>query len=280
MKRQISFIFLCCFGAFLYGQEEPRRIWPEELMKVSAKNSASPKKPAYKVATPHVVVNTVQEDAVVGITIWRMKPASDQGGVTIEAENQKWIPERVEAYTALIKGDRVRLSIEAARKGYLYIINREEYADGSFGEPYLIFPTSRLINGNNQTDRGRVIEVPSQTDNPPYFTLTPGRNDQIAEVLSVLVTSKPIENLQIPDQPTKLSATQVAEWQHSWGKSTGRLELIEGAGKSWTAVEQQAGVGTRLLKHEDPVPQTVFYNPDATAEDPSFINIDLQYGKK
>jgi hypothetical protein len=31
----------------------------------------------------------------------------------------------------LAEGDRLRMSIEAARSGYLYVVDQEQYADGS-----------------------------------------------------------------------------------------------------------------------------------------------------
>ena len=62
-------------------------------------------------------------------------------------------------------GQRVRLSIESARTGYLYVINRELYADGSTGEPYLIFPTTRLHRGDNKVTIGR-IEVTAVSTAP------------------------------------------------------------------------------------------------------------------
>ena len=44
--------------------------------------------------------------------------------------------------TPLRDGDRMRLSIEAPWDGYLYVLNREQYADGSTSDPYLIFPAA------------------------------------------------------------------------------------------------------------------------------------------
>jgi hypothetical protein len=267
----------------LVAQEESRRIWPEEYTK--SESSVKPKvvhskKPAYKIATPNVVVENVTPETVVGVTIWKLRAAEEGSAATMNGGDSKWTAERVEAGSPLAKGDHVRLSIEAARAGYMYIINRERYEDGSYGAPYLIFPTTRLVGGNNRTSIGRVIEIPSQSDQPPYFTLTPGRADQVAEVISVLITPQPMRSLNISDQPVKFPREQVAEWDQKWGKNVGRLEMANGAGQAWTSAEKEAGIGTRLLKHEDPPPQSVYYNPDAKNGDPAFINIDLQYQKQ
>jgi hypothetical protein len=53
--------------------------------------------------------------------------------------------------------------------------------------------------------------------------------------------------------------------------------MMDGAGKTWTEAEKQAGTGARLLKHEDPPPQSVYYNPTLKESDPTFLSINLRY---
>jgi hypothetical protein len=93
------------------------------------------------------------------------------------------------------------MSIEAARTGYLYVVDQEIYADGSKSEPSLIFPTTRTRSGDNSVKAGRVIEIPAQDDAPPYFTLKRTRADHVGENVIVLVTPTPIESLTITDKP-------------------------------------------------------------------------------
>ena len=275
---------------FVSAQEdESRRIWAEAYTKKEVKEKkpvtqTAPrikKKKAvqYKVTTPQIQAETVVDETVVGVTIWRLRSAAEnEQGVMIGDE--RLIAERVEGSTSLSPGDRVRLTVEAARDGYLYVFNREQYSDGTLGDPYLIFPTSRLDSGNNNTTLGRVIVLPSQKDKPPYFTLTPGRPDQIAEILSVFITSEPLENIKIGEQALQIPSAQLTEWETRWGKTIGRLELVGGAGTTWTPAEQDAGTGARLLKHTDPSPQSVYYNPTLKSGDPIFVNVNLQYGSK
>jgi hypothetical protein len=276
------------------AEDEPRRIWAEAFIKkqenVPVKKAETPpvrkkqsrpaskpvQKPAYKITTPEVVTDNVSQESVVGITIWRLRPAKDdETGVLIG--NERLSAERVEGNKILSKGDRVRIAIEAARDGYLYVMNREQYKDGTMGEPYLIYPTSRIASGNNRTTLGRMIVIPAEQDKPPYFTLSPGRSDQVAEILSVFITSEPLDEMKISDQAVQISSTQVASWEKQWGKAVGRLELEGGAGSTLTSVEQEAGEGSRLLKHTDPAPQTIYYNPDLKSSDPVFVNVNLQY---
>jgi hypothetical protein len=190
----------------------------------------------------------------------------------------EWLPERVASNGRLAEGDRIRMSIEAARTGYLYVVDQEQYADGSKGEPYLIFPTSRTRGGDNSVKAGRVIEIPAQDDSPPYFTLKRSRADHVGENVIVLVTPTPIESLTITDKAQKLSAETLAQWEKSWGTQTGRLEMTNGAGKSWTKQEKEAGAdGTRSLTEAEPAPQTVYYRPGTGNKDPVLIQVQLQY---
>ena len=252
-----------------------------------------PKRPAggssakrrYRIATPNVPPDRVASDTVVGVTLWRLRPAksTDTGErilVQEGSESVDWIPERVEADTKLTAGTRVRLSVEAAREGYLYVIDREQYADGSLGEPYLIFPTTRTNGGNNEVKAGRIVEVPAQDDRPPFFTLKPSRSDQVSEVISVLVSPTPLDGLQIGANSQKLPAAQVAMWEKSWGGTVGRLEMKNGVGKTWTRQEKEAGAdATRSLSQDEPAPQTLYYKPEARSGQAVMVNISLRYGK-
>src|SRR5712671_1059192 len=111
----------------------------------------------------------------IGVTVWRLRPSrsGDTGARVLVLDGLKqseWTPERIEADTPLNIGDRVRLTIESPRPGFLYIIDREQYADGSFGEPMLIFPTLHTRGGDNRVAPGRLIDIPAQEDQYSYFT--------------------------------------------------------------------------------------------------------------
>jgi hypothetical protein len=281
MKKVFSVAICLLISSIVFAEDETRRIWAEEYVKKeeAAPAATAKKKSHYRVATPQVAADKVSEDTVVGITIWRFRSAqTGESSVTIGGE--QLVAERVEGNSILTKGDRVRLAIEAARDGYLYVINREKYADGSTGEPYLIYPTTHLTGGDNRTMIGRMIVIPAQSDQPPYFTLSPGRPDQVAEMLSVFITSEPLKEIHIGPEPLQIAATKVQEWENKWGKTIGRLEMIQGAGQSLSAAEQEAGSGSRLLKHSDPTPQSIYYNPELKSGDPLFVNVNLQYQTK
>ncbi len=268
-------------------EETTRHLWDTAFIDQGNKAAAT-RKPArrnYRIVTPHVPVTDVSPETVVGITLWRLRPSrpaeTGERIITHEGpESVEWLPERVASNGKLLEGDRIRMSIEAARTGYLYVVDQEQYADGSRGEPYLIFPTSRTRGGDNSVKAGRVIEIPSQDDSPPYFTLKRTRVDHVGEVVNVLVTPTPIQTLTITDKAQRLSAETLALWEKSWGAQAGRLEMANGNGKPWTRQEKEAGAdGTRSLKEDEPAPQTIYYRPGASSTAPVLVKVELQYAR-
>jgi hypothetical protein len=192
----------------------------------------------------------------------------------------EWTPERIEADTPLKIGDRVRLTVESPRAGFLYIIDRELYADGSLGEPMMIFPTTRTRGGDNRVAPGKLIDIPAQEDQYSYFTAQPGgaRRDQVAEVLTIILVPQPLP-LQIGDQPLKMTDTQVAGWEKLWGGTAERLELVGGAGRTWTNEEKAAGAAKgRQLTQAGPPPQTV-YRVARKAGGPLLVTVPLRYAR-
>jgi hypothetical protein len=263
-------------------EEQTRRLWDSEFFK--AKKTA-PAKRRYRIATPQVPTDRVDENNVLGITLWRLRPsrATDDKQVRLfkhpkdKTKVPEWTPERISVDTPLAVGQRVRLSVEAARTGYLYVIDRELYSDGTLGEPYLIFPTTRLRGGNNQVSIGHVIDIPALDDEPNYFTLEPDRPELVGEVISVLVTSRPLDKVKIGEDMVKLSKDDVAMWEKSYGAQVGRLELENSFGKAWTKEEKDASNG-QTLKQDSPAPQTLYYRPSTTPDESLMVSVRLRYG--
>lgn len=284
-------VFLLLFlvaGSLVVTQnpdEATRKLWDTAYIATAKSSKTSGRRRSsskYRIATPNVPIDNVVPESVVGVTIWRLRPAvrADSGErIIVHDDNagKEYVPERISANTKLIAGDRVRISVEAARNGYLYVIDRELYADGTLGEPYLIFPTTRTLNGDNQITVGKLAEIPAQEDSPPFFTIRKSRPDQVAEVLSVLVTPTPLEGVQIGDKAQKLTDAQVAKWEQSWSNSVGRLEM-ENVGQAWTKEEKDAGgTNTRALTATSPAPQMLFYRPKSS--DAMFVKLRLSYRK-
>jgi Domain of unknown function (DUF4384) len=230
-------------------------------------SNVSTRRPVYRHTGPRLAasVSASVDTEEIGVTVWRLRPSrrTDPGGrvlVLDGAKQTQWTPERIEADTPLNIGDRVRLTIEAPRPGYLYIIDREQYADATFGQPMMIFPTLRTRDGDNRVRPGKLIDIPAQEDEYSYFTAQPSgdRRDQIAEVLTIILLSDPLK-IPISAQPAALTDKEFSDWERLWGGAAERLELVGGAGQIWTDAEKQASAANgRQLTQGGPPPQTVY----------------------
>jgi hypothetical protein len=221
--------------------------------------------PAYyskHAAKPAAPAGDVRE---IGVTVWRLRRATPQDTVRLlvhetNAAKEEWTPERIELDTPLADGDRVRVTIESPRAGYLYVIDRERYADGSTGVPHVIFPTMHTSQGDNRVASGRLVDIPSQSDRPPYFTLRASRPDQTGELLTVIVSDQPLAELTPGAEPLQITPAAVESWEKRGSPTlVEHLELAGGAGRAWSKAEQLAAAdATRVLTQSAPPPQTVF----------------------
>ena len=262
------------------SEDRTRQLWNTAFR---AKRPATPPPASAPIPDPGPESPQPIEDpggSLVGVTVWRLRASlpEDDKDVRISALDggEELTPERIEAETPLREGEKVRVSIEAARSGYLYVIDREQYADGSFGTPYLIFPTLRTHGGNNEVVAGRLIDIPAWDDRPRYFSMQPSRPDQTAEVLTILITPDPLPGLRIRRDPLRLTPDEVAAWENRWGAKVQRLEARGQTGKSYTKAEKEAATDrTRLLTHDEPLPQTMYLLETKPGE-PMLLNIPLK----
>ena len=198
------------------------------------------------------------EYSKVGVTIWRLQGdgSKDLGQEGEEAQTL----EQVEVSTQLAIGSKVRLGIEPlSHDGYLYIIDREQFADGSYGTPHLIFPTLRTRKGNNLVHAFERVLIPKR---PSYFRINPSSTgkSQTAEVLTIIIS--PTE-LQLPealgDKSMTLSADLVKEWEIKLSTPVVELEMVGSAGETTGAKDLgQVGEESQQLTADDPYPQTVY----------------------
>lgn len=246
----------------------------------SAKYKTGPKSPNAANATPPPGTTFVQ----VGVTFWRFRhsTAGDKTKELVEEEEggqSEWTLERIEEGTPLLPGQRVRLSIESlSRPGYLYVIDREQYADGSLGDPVLIFPTQKSRD-TNQVKAGRLIYIPSATGK---FRIKPseGPKVHVGEVVTILVSAQPlIDPEQLGAKAIKLPREQVESWEKQWGAKVTKFEMAGGAGQTMTEKEQAAGANSsQQLTRDDPAPQTV-YRMAIKPNDPVIVSVPLRFRK-
>ena len=105
-----------------------RRLWDTAFIKSAKQRRTGARR--YRLITPNIPVTGVAGDSVVGVTVWRLRrPTDSDSGERLLVQDgtneEAWIPERISANTRLTPGDRLRVSVEAARTGYLYVIDQK-----------------------------------------------------------------------------------------------------------------------------------------------------------
>lgn len=209
-----------------------------------------------------------EEHAVIGVTIWRMGPEQCPiQNCPLPADNSKGLfdtASRVEDNLPLSTGERVRLALESlSHKGFVYIINREQFADGTRGAPYLIFPTQGINNGKNWILPGQQIQLP-RAEGCFCVKARDPRQVLVADELIVIVSPTALL------EPNEIGAREVAMpaklsefLGRAQSQKTSRGTLKGGAGLVQTAQEQTAGskglVDTEpVLTQSDLPPQNVY----------------------
>lgn len=232
-------------------EEIPRSIISDDFVKNRPRAKGKSPKPRARVYRLASAPRTRPRDESssdtwqLGVTIWKV-----QGDRSRQLERTA---RRVEADTKFREGDLLRISIESPLAGYLYIVDRDWFTNGSGGETNLIFP----VHGeDNRLKPGRLIDIP--TENEVSFKATPKRN-QVGEMLTIIVTLSPLQ-LPLSNNPLPITNTQLSDWEKRWSAITDRYEMNDGAGLTRTIEEQQAAAhnGTRQLTRDDPSPQTIY----------------------
>lgn len=224
---------------------QERRLWPEQFAAARARprRQAAPQGPAPPAPA---------EQHFLGVSLWRVSPASGA------APASSFAAQAIAVGQTLDEGTSVRISLESSRAGYLYVIDREVFADGSLGEPVLLFPMRRLRGGDNRVAAGRVVEVPDQRDSPPHFTLRRGRPGHVGERLTALISDEPLADVRVGDGPVALDEALVAAWEAHASAASERYDLPP-APRAYSRVEREAGgPQARALVYGDPLPQSLF----------------------
>ncbi len=260
--------------------DSTRRSWDKQFEEARAKargqtvvnpsatntkpQTTTPPKPS-----PGATAAGTANEELIGVTFWRLRPATNDNsaqprlsvkhrGVGIKSYRL----ERADTETPFREGEMVRFSVETTRADnhYLYVINREVYADKTMGDPYLIFPARATPPGGNVIAAGKLVYVPAQGDPVPYFTLQRKRPDHVSEMLTLILSPEPLPLIELPASgaPLNLDAALVKKWEQQWGGPTERRESRGGAGKEWTKAEQEADRGQGVLAQGDPLPQTIY----------------------
>jgi len=214
-------------------------------------------------------VTVAPTDPVLGMNLWHMRLADPASPVKIRGLEHKsldktgvrdWTPERMTLDDAIAEGELLRLSFESASVGYLYVIDRDVYKNGTKSAPTLRFPTKQLLGGDNQVGPGETIQIPNPKDRPSAFTVALTRTDQTGIQVTLILSPKPLPEIIVPEKALPLSEALVARYEQQYG--TG-VQMVED--KSMTklvatlAENAAASDPSRKLAEKDPLPITLFH---------------------
>ena len=185
------------------------------------------------------------EYAQVGVTIWRVDSGQSKG---VDQVGDEQTIERLDTNAPYKNGDTIRLRIQSPTGGYLYIVDREQYSDGTYGPAALVFPTTRTRGGNNQIEAWTPVEVPAY---PAVWKFTPrklkegeARKVQTAEVLTLIISPKPlIDRSRISERQLALNKGEFESWLAQWQRPTQQFDVEVGVGdvSKSKGVEQDGG---------------------------------------
>ncbi len=271
-----------------------KKIKPAEASNIPKSKTAAAIKKPNKTEKIHNKPEELQE---IGVTIWKLRPPrSSDAGFKIPVRNadgrrEMWTAERVNSNEAFQAGERVRLAVESSISGYLYVINSEVYSDGSFGEPFLIFPAS--ANENNHVQPGLLVDIPDQTEDLPYFVINPKNPKYAGEFLTVIISPKPLTNLKTDSDGKIISLNNLIDLEENadaeiYNRTDNQYKIYTQAeadaacgakarGQNSRQLERPCGANTRQLTREEPLPQTI-YRVKTTAGQPAvtFIRLNVR----
>jgi|GEM_PF-2095473 len=208
--------------------------------------------------------------AGIGFTVYRTRPATSNESADTAREivdNQETASERIA--DDISNGEQIYLVIESLtgeflpdKGGYLYVVNREQNANGTFGRARLIFPTLLTYGGNNRIKPGLPILLPGK-DRP--FTVKRSSAQQAAETFSIVLSPWAFQLPEpLGDKAMVLDDNLFAGWEREYGARMYRATLRGSVGQTRTKREQSVSNreiiddAEQSLTQGDPLPQTVF----------------------
>jgi hypothetical protein len=224
----------------------------------------------------------------VGMTLWRVRVATEAESKDskVAKEWMSWDQKDYEVVVTRMSDaepipdqDLIQITIEylanqdqrySNRAGYLYVINREQFPDGSLRNARLIFPTLMTYGGDNRVLPGKTVTLP---DPKRPFIITRGVSGQPqrSEVYTIILSPVPLDD-ELPqplgNKAIQLTPQLVTRWEQRWGAREVRADLKGSLGQSRTQRELEANGDTdetrgtkdsaEDLTQDDSVPQTVF----------------------
>ena len=217
---------------------------------------------------------SIASEGMIGVTLWRLRPSTDRDPPHTrmlqepppdkpEVRKEEWTPVRARTDSELPERSKVRLGIESSRDGFVYVIDREAYADKTTGPPQLIFPTLHTLGRGNRIVRGLRLELPSPGADVIYWDLKSNQQSYTGELLTVIISLRSVPELEGALGPRTLPDSLVSAWEREWG--AGAHMVFNGPGDALTTpAEAQARADySHLLTSGDAAPTTIYALPNA-----------------
>jgi hypothetical protein len=303
LKALLALISLSSFSVFAQSQTDDLRSlkpreYAERLQNQIARKRPISKKKNSRIKYIPVVDNDapVTEGFDVGVTFWRLRPAqrTDPGDVQeakrilvvengqTKEKSVRMIPARAESETVFAESDLLRLTIEPPFESYLYIISREQYKDGSYSDPYFVFPSKSAAGRNNKGSPGQLLFLPGENSEFKIERLNASNAERIAEFITIVLSRQPLKELPPLEDGEKfrrLDKQQFERWRNEWSGLVWKFEMQGSVGTGITGREKNAGakVGAKLTGG-DPLPQTV-YHVGRKSTDILLFDVSIKIGK-
>ncbi len=220
--------------------------------------------------------NLPKSIARIGVTIWKLRPpvGNEPGFYFVVSDDnnkeQRLIAERVGVDSVFRTQDMLRFAVESDNTGYLYMIGRETYSDGSYGVPYAIFPGS--ASDENTILPGMLFDYPDQRDDPPFLTLEPNKPNYTGELMTVIVSPKPLTIMRMEKDNHHIKDSKELQDLES-GADVEVFSRTDPDDKVYSKTESETACGAKtrdLLKkksgrscgqlyNDDPQPQAIYH---------------------
>ncbi|MEW6734816.1 MAG: hypothetical protein AB1489_26050 [Acidobacteriota bacterium] len=269
-----------------YAQTLPQRIQRHRLKSAKSK----PTDVGHYVSTESDS-DTVAQGIDIGLTFWRLRESNDNDEVASKEriavrkkgqpgqQQVDMTPVRVESNMPFADGDLLRMTLESPLNGYyIYVLNREQYVDGTLSEPYLIFPSQTDVGKTDRIVAGKPLFIPNAIDSFELQRFVNDRTEKVAEVFIFLLTPAPIKELPplTDSQPRKVAMVEFKHWQQQWGVQRWKFERQGSTGLPITAIEKKASLTNNIvLSDSDQLPQTI-YHIASKAGEPLLFQVPVQ----
>jgi hypothetical protein len=173
---------------------------------------------------------------------------------------------RVEPSREFHAGDRVRIALEPNVDGYLYIFHSE--GDGA---PEMIYPDSRLDDGNNWIEAHVPMEVPSSEEADERLRWFTFDANPANEHLYVVVTREPLES--VPTGSDLVSLCASSKDKCPWHPAPEVWAQVQDASKTEVKVVTSKAFG-QAQSEKEKLATTRGLGLDKTAPQPAVIRMN------